>query len=352
MFPCLATDAQTVSVTDNAFRAAADLPGFQKVLSETSFDKQSRLDGVEDGHLFSDVGFEQYKHRLYSFGEFGNISVTIVTLMDFRAAYSVLTMKSPEGIQDGPPGDAFSADTQGVSFYHGRLWVRITSRRAPPDLMQRMALGVSRRLGPPGQKPPALVDRFPKAGYIASTLKYFPGLKSFESYSGPAAFKALHLNFDAEIAQAGYALDNQNATLTLLNFPTPEIGEVYFGEYSANPSNGTQKDRTYVKRAGPVVALLTGEVDPAAADRILGSVHHSYAIRWIFEKSKKSITWGVPVRILHTVAKSILFVVLLALIAVFAGAGMAWWRYSKNRRGSKNGPDGIEPTDSTHLRLR
>lgn len=352
MFPCLAAGAQPMSVADNALHAAADLPEFQKIISETYFDEPSRLDEVEDGLLFSDVGFEQYRHRMYSFGEFGNISIAIVTLMDFRAAYSVLTLKSSEGIQDGPPGDAFAVNAQSVSFIHGRFWVRIVGRRAPPDLMKRLAMAVSSRLGPPGQKPPALVDRFPKTGFIASTLKYFPGLKSFESYSGSAAFRALHLNFDAEIAQAMYALNSQNATLTLLNFPTPEIGEVYFNEFSANPANGKKTDRIYVKRAGPVVALLTGQLDPAAADKILGSVHHSYAIRWIFEKPKKSVAWGVPVRILHTVVNSILFVVLLALIAVFAGASIAWWRFSKNRRLSKNRPDGIKPTDSTHLRLR
>jgi hypothetical protein len=182
-------------------------------------------------------------------------------------------------------------------------------------------------------------------------LKYFPGLKSFESYSGSQAFNSLKLNFDAEIAQARYALDNQIATLTVLNFPTPEVGEEYFANFSASSFPEKDRDKIYLKRAGPIVAILKGRMDPGSADKVLRSISHSYAVRWIFEKPKKThVAWGVPVRILHTVVNSLFFVILLCILAILAGAGAAWFRFVRRRR--SNAPDGHGQTDYTRMRLR
>jgi hypothetical protein len=353
LLACSVAIAQPAPASAGPFPAVADFSELQKILSEISFDEPSRLSGIEDGPLFRDVGFERYSQRTYSAGKAGDISVAVITLMDFRAAYSLLTLRGGSGIQNGPPGDAFAGDTTSVSFFQGRQWVRIVGRRAPADLLKRLALAVSNRLGPRNQKPPSLINHLPRTGYDASSIKYFPGLKSFEACSDAPVFKAFHLNFDAEITQGRYAVDSQTGTLTLLNFPTPEVGEEYFREFSTLRSNEKRNDRTYLKRAGPLVAILTGQIGTAAADRILGSISHSYAIRWIFEKpKKKGVTWGIPVRILHTVVKSILFVVLLFAVSGVAGAGIAFLRYAKRRRGAKDSRDGLGQTNSTRLRLR
>jgi hypothetical protein len=353
LLACSLAEAQAAGPSDGPFPALAEFSEFRAIVSEQSFEEPARLAKVEDGRLISDVGFEKFARRVYSTGESGEVSITIVTLMDFRAAYSLLTMRSSSTLREGPPGDAFASDPAGMTFCQGRYWVRITGRSAPKDLLQRLAESISKRLGSRDSKPPSLIKRLPGTGYDASSLKYFPGLKSFESYSGTRAFQSFHLNFDAEIAQARYALDGQSGTLTLLYFPTPEVGEEYFADLSAAAPGGVPTDKTYLKRAGPLVAILKGNMDPAAADRILGPVSHSYAIRWIYEKpKKKGITWGVPVRILHTVVNSILFVVVLCIVAILAGAGTALGRFLMRRRASRNTRDGLGPNDSARLRLR
>jgi hypothetical protein len=350
---CSIAAAQAGPASISPFPAPLEFPELQKILVEESLDQPARLARIEDGRLISDVGFEKYARRIYSAGKSGEISVAVVTLMDFRAAYSLLTLRSSSNIQEGPPGDAFAADSTSIKFFQGRHWVRIDGRNASEDLLKRLAISVSNQLGARGQKPPPLVKHLPRTGYDASSLRYFPGLKSFESYSGSQAFKSLHLDSDAEIAQARYLLDGQTGVLTLFNFPTPEVGEQYFADFSASSSGENEKDKAYLKRAGPLVAILSGRMGPGSADKILGSISYSYAIRWIYEKpKKKGITWGIPVRILHTVVKSLFFVILLCVMAIIAGAGFAFLRYVLRRRSSKNAPDWLGQTDSTRLRLR
>jgi hypothetical protein len=269
--------------------------------------------------------------------------------MDFRASYSLLTLRGTSNIREGPPGDAFSQSSSSIRFFQARYWVRIDGRNTSEDLLRRVAVSVSNRLGPRGQKPPSLTTHLPATGYDSSSLKYFPGLTSFESYSGSQAFNSLKLNFDAEIAQARYVLDTQIGILTLLNFPTPEVGEEYFANFSASSLPEKDRDKIYLKRAGPIVAILKGRMDPGSADKILHSISHSYAVRWIFEKPKKArVLWGVPVRILHTVVNSLFFVILLCVLAILAGAGAALFLYVRKRRSNES--DGQAHTNRLRLR--
>ena len=337
------------SAVNDHFPAVSEFPELQKVLLEISFDEPARLAGIEDGQLISAVGFEKYAQRIYSVGKSGEVSIAVITLMDFRASYSLLTLRGTSNIREGPPGDAFSQSSSSIRFFQARYWVRIDGRNTSEDMLRRVAVSVSNRIGPRGQKPPSLTTHLPATGYDASSLKYFPGLKSFESYSGSQAFNSLKLNFDAEIAQARYVLDTQIGILTLLNFPTPEVGEEYFANFSASSFPEKDRDKIYLKRAGPIVAILKGRMDPESADKILHSISHSYAVRWIFEKPKKArVLWGVPVRILHTVVNSLFFVILLCVLAILAGAGAALFLYVRKRRSNESDDQG----QTNRLRLR
>ena len=339
----------TVSAVNDPFPAISEFPELQKVLLDKSFDEPSRLTGIADGRLISAVGFEKYAQRIYSVGKSGEVSVAVITLMDFRASYSLLTLCGASKLREGPPGDAFSQSSSSIRFFQASYWVRIDGRNASEDLLRRVAVSISNRLGPRGQKPPSLTIHLPATGYDASSLRYFPGLKSFESYSGSQAFSSLKLNLDAEIVQARYVLDTQIGILTLLNFPTPEVSEDYFADFSASPFPEKDGDKIYLKRAGPLVAILKGRMDPGSADKILHSISHSYSVRWIFEKPKKArVLWGVPVRILHTVVNSILFVILLCVLAILAGAGAALFRFVRKRR--LNDQDGQGQTNRLRLR--
>lgn len=348
-----AAPAQSDRSPENPFPSVVEFPELRGIVAEKAFNEPTHLSSVEDGRLISDVGFQKYAMRVYSTREAGDITVTVVTLMDFRAAYSLLTLRSSSSLSEGPPGDAFASGSSGIMFCQGRHWVRIAGPDSARSLLPLIADTVSQRLGSREKTPPSMIQRLPRIGYDASSLKYFPGLKSFESYSGARDFQSYRLNFDAEIAQARYSVDGQSGALTLLYFPTPEVGEEYFSELSATAPGRSRSGSTYIKRAGPLVGILRGNISPAAADKILGEINHSYTIRWIYEKpANKGIAWGIPVRILHTVAKSAFFVIFLCIVAIIAGAGGGVGFYMLQRRASRNAPEGIGSKDSKRLRLR
>jgi hypothetical protein len=344
--------AQSEAGSKGFFPADREFPELQNLISEESFENADRLSNIEDGRLFEKVGFDRYARRQYALKDSGVLTIEAVTLIDFRAAYSLLTLLRSAGLRDGPPGDLFTASTEGILFAQGRHWVRIQGKGAPDDLVKRIAISISNRIGPRKSTPPSLVSHFPKPGYDASSLKYFPSMSAFEFYDGKEA-GSLHINSDAEIAQAGYFADNQPGFLFLLKFPTVQVAEEYFADLAGLISVPKDGNKIYAKRAGPIVAILKGPQNPESAEGVLGSLRYSYSVQWIFEKrNKTTIIWGVPVGILGTVVKSLFFVALLCVISVIAGACFAVIRFAIRNHFTKNAPDQPEQADILRLRLR
>jgi hypothetical protein len=343
--------AQVELVSGNYFPAELEFQELQKITLEESFVNPEHLSKVEDGRLFSDVGFEKYAKRVYSTGDSAAMSIEVVTLLDSRAAYSTLTLLRKSNLQDGPPGDFFVKSSHGLQFSQGRLWVRIQGDGASEDLVRRLAISVSNRIGPQQSKAPALVAHMPKSDYDSSTLRYYPGTKAFEDYSGIVGGTTLRVNSDMEIAQARYSKDNLTGTLSLLSFPTAEVAEEYFSELTVQEPSPKAGNKTYLKRAGPIVAILEGSFDPGTADKILSPIQFSYSIRWVYEKNQPKMIWGIPGSILSTVVKSLFFVLILGGLSIIVGIGIALFRFRLRRR-SVSSPDHPDKNEMTRLKMR
>lgn len=294
--------------------------------SATNTAALSKADGSK---LLIEVGFEKYAKQAYSADDSGTLSIEIVTLKDARASYSILTLLRGSEIFAGPPGNAYSMIAGEMLFAHGNRWVRLRGYNISQDLLRRAAMSVSNRMGPTTASSPSLIRHFPKLGFDGSSVRYFLGPQSLKEHSLSLS-GALRMKFlsDMEIAQAHYALDNKSGLLSLISFPTSQMAEDYF-ESVAGLSLGSPAPggRVYVKKAGPLLALMEGSFDPATADSILSEIQFAYSIKWIYDRnSRPDIVFGVPVRILGTVVRSLVFVALLALASIMVGTGFAFLR--------------------------
>jgi hypothetical protein len=348
LMPSAAAIAREGMPSEKAFPADTEFPELHKS-SNVLFEDPAGLSKLDDGRSFEGVGFERYAKRTYAISGSGSLSIEIVSLMDFRAAYSLLTLLRNSNMQAGPPGDFFTMAADGIRFAKRREWVRIQASGVQEDLLKRIAISISNRLGQDGHSLPSLVSHLPKLGYDPSSLRYFPGLKSFEAYSRKTGGALFKLNTDMEIAQARYSLENGSGNLFLLNFPTTQVAEECFEELTNSKSVEKNYGATYARRIGPMVALLEGGFEPGSADKILSSIKHSYSISWL-KGNKPATVWGVPAAILGTVVKSFIFVVLLCVVSIVAGAGFAFFRFYLRAHAAHNILD--RQSEITQLRLQ
>jgi hypothetical protein len=360
LLPAAIATAQVEAIPNNCFPSGQEFAEL-RITSKIAFKDTDRLLKLNDGRLIEDVGFEKYERRSYSAGKSSSVSIEVVSLRDSSAAYSLLTLLRESPLQNGPPGDAFVITTDGVRFAKNREWVRIQAAGIETDLLRRIAISISNNIEHDRRSVPSLVSNLPKLGYDASTLRYFPGLKSFETYSGKAAKAYQKLDMDMEIAQARYSLESRTGELSLLRFPTSEIAEKCFAELTGSKQAEKSSNSIYAKRVEHLVAFLDGDFDPGAAEKILGSIQYSYSVRWLYDdkpaknskpvtKGKPAIVWGIPSAILKTVVYSLLFVILLAAVSLLAGAAFAFVRFRLRKRSSQNILD--RQSEITRLRLQ
>jgi hypothetical protein len=321
--------AQVQFVPDEYFPADMEFRELRSATPTNVTTDGAALSKMEAGKLISEVGFERLARKAYAVDNSGSLTIEIFTLKDARAAYSVLTLLRGAQMLEGPPGNAYSLAAGKLLFAHGSRWVRIQGRNIPPELLRRVATSVSNRMGPTTSTTPSLIRHFPRLGFDASSVRYFLEPQSFEENSLSLS-GALGLKFfsDMEIAQAQYALDNKSGILSLISFPTSQMAEDYFESATGLPIGpAPPSGRVYIKKAGPLLAVLEGSFDPGAADNILSALQFAYSIKWIYDRNNRSdVAFGVPIRVLGTVVFSLLFVALLGMASIVVGIGLAFLR--------------------------
>ena len=317
------------------------------------FEDTAGLAKVTNGKLVSDVGFVRYERADYS-GE-SPLSIEIFTLLDSLAAYSLLTLLRENQVQPGPPGDAFTVGNDGIMFARGRFFIRIPGKGAPKELLEKTAEAISAKTErvSSGSRP-GLLDYFPADGYDAATLRYFPSLDAYKTWTGGKAPEYIDTTYDMEIATARYFTGNRSGTASLLKFPTPELAEEYYDELAASVSAIPAGISIYARRAGPLVACLEGNYDPASAYTLLSGVNYRYFLHWIDDDGNSGkIVWGIPGVILQTVVHSIIFSLVVGAAAMLIGLAIGVGRFTLRQYKEKRNPKSAEESSGlTWLKLK
>jgi hypothetical protein len=338
--------AQTQFVSGDFFPADLEFKEIKAVQADRLLKDPAELARLEYGPVLLEAGLKRYAERRYALVDSSSMTISIHTLGDARSAYSVLTMLARSRVQAGPPGDFSASEPSTLLFTAGNNYVRIQSTDAG-NLAKRVATSITNRIGNPASKAPSLIRHIPQESCDPSSIRYFLGPRAIESFGTPIGGAALTIPADVEVTQAHCTVQDQAGTFTLLSFPTIPMAEEYFDSSALYDRRAGPNAHLYTRHTGPLVAILEGNFAPDTADKTLGSLKFSYSIKWIYEKNKPSRTiWGVPVKILGTVVRSLLFTALLCVLSLVAGVMLAGARLYARRRWKR-----VEEHDS-YIRLK
>ncbi len=351
LIAAVSANAQITFVTDDYFPADLEFGELRNVTNEKNTSDPLQLQDIQNSQLISDVGFKSYSQREYAVGEQGFLSVEIVTLIDYRAAYSLLSLLRKSPMQQDLLGDASSIDSGEILFCHGRRWVRILGRNVSDDLLRRVATSISNRMGPPVKKLPSLISYLPESGLQAESLQYFPSKGTFETFHSSARSWGDLTNYEMEIAEALYDPGNHSGQLSLLKFPTSEMAEAFFSYVSSSFAPANDKE-VFIKLNGPLLSILEGSFSSHAARAFLDTIRYGYSVQWIRDKQAQyTVVWGIPVHILNTTVWSFFLVLTLCVFSIFVGGFVAGVRLLIRYFFPQNPFDDPERTEITRLKL-
>jgi hypothetical protein len=326
--------SQIELIGQDPFPAAMEFKEISAIQAERSLKSPAELAKLEQGTVLIDTGLKRYAERLYTLSVPGSLAVEIMTFSDPREAYSALTLMARTAISSGPPGDFLAQQDDALLYSAGPCLIRLRAQ-ANQELARRVALSIANRIGRKAPGLPPLVRHLPLANCDPASIRYFAAAQALAAVGTPVASVPLKMPAEIESVQARYSSQAGSGTITLLSFPTAQSADAFYNS-GALYSSGPQTGSLFTRQTGPLIGILEGNFLPEDADKLLSSIKFEYSIKWIFDKNKNQgrIVWGVPVRILGTVVRSLIFTALLCLASILVGASMAAGRmYMRKRLG-------------------
>jgi hypothetical protein len=249
----------------------------------------------------------------------------------------------------------------GAASYHDRVlfWVGnvvVDSQFSHVSAMtgselRELAAGIPIPAGNKSLAPPILAS-LPQKNMDGQSTHYALGPAGYLGPAGAAnpegVLPAGLVGFDrgAETATAGYKLQSGPATLTIINYPTPQMAEAQAKTIAAYLKGGNSPQHPFtkplqesnptaleVRRSGPLVAIVSGDPIADEAHKLLESVH--------YEADISSIP-GAPNHEVQNFAKLILGIIVLVVVmfaaalvvAIFLGGGRAAFRVMRGKPAS------------------
>jgi len=227
--------------------------------------------------VLKEFGFTDLESASYSKGD-RKLTVRAARFQDATGAYGAYTLYSQPGMQTEEIGRHGESAGDRVLFMQANIVVE-----AKFDQVNAMSAAEMRELAgelaePAGNlaQPPGLPHWLPEPFFIQHSVKYAVGPKSYEQIGAPFPSSAIDFSKSPEILTALYKSDEGEARLTLISYPTPQIAGIQLRAIEQNRASlaAYGAGDFQIKRTGPLLAVVSGEVSPSEAKSLLASVNY------------------------------------------------------------------------------
>jgi hypothetical protein len=190
---------------------------------------------------------------------------------------------------------------------------------------------------------PPILANLPQAKLDGQTTHYAEGPAGYAGSGG--ALPAVLVDFDkgAETVTANYSLVSGVATLTIIDYPTPQIAEAQESAIRAYLKAGSQAQPPWpkpltdsdpasleVRHSGPLVVVVSGDAVPDDSHRLLETVHFDASLTAVPQPTDSDV--AVTGKLLMGIALlSIIGAAAAIVLGGFLGGGRALYRLARGR---------------------
>lgn len=206
---------------------------------------------------------------------------------------------------------------------------------------------------------PAGLALLPGKGLEGLSPRYVLGPAAYTGSGGVLPANMVGFDTDAEVITANYSLTSGPATLTLIEYPTPQMATaaetrirayIQSGGKGQTPFTQPLKDSDQasleVRRTGPIVALVSGDAVPDDSHALIQSVHYSSDLTKMPMPGISDVS-KVASLVANVIVFSIIGAVAAILLALMLGGGRALWRIARGKPASS-----VYDAEFIHLDLR
>jgi hypothetical protein len=278
------------------------------------------------------------------------LSVRALRFHDASGAYGAYTFYRQNGWPKEEIGAGATSNHNRVLFWVGNAMVDANfSRIGPMSGAELRELAGLLPVPDGGQAlPPPILSNLPKASLDGQTTHYALGPASYAGSGGVLPPELVGFDRGAEAVTATYSMRSGPATLTIIDYPTPQMAaaqetriRAYLKAGSPKPGDtalapwpkplmDSDQASLEVRRSGPLVAIVSGDAVPDESHKLLATVHFEADLTSIPQPAESEVAktgmllMGIVVLVIVGFSAAI-------LLAFFLGGLRALYRIARGR---------------------
>jgi len=243
--------------------------------------------------LLQEYGFTDFESATYARDQ-RRIEVRGARFRDTSGAYGAFTFyRDPRMLSENIGNQAGAADRH-VLFYRGNVLVNVMLDKVTvmsAAQLRELAAALPRSSGADASSPPLLPAYLPQDTFVPHSTRYVVGPVGLAAVAAPLPASLVDFSFSPEVVLGRYRTRSGEAAMLLVSYPTPQIATQRFDSIrlkaaQATAAHGSYAMKTeiqagmYVKRSGPMVALVTAPASEKEALALLAAVNYDPEITW------------------------------------------------------------------------
>jgi hypothetical protein len=263
---------------------------------------------------------------------------------DASGAFGAYSFYRQNGWPKEQIGTGATSNHNRVLFWLGNTVVDASFSRIGPMSGSELRELASQIPVPDGAKAlaPPILSNLPHESLEGQTTHYAVGPAG---YSGAGVLPTDLVGFDrgAETVTANYSLRSGEATLTIIDYPTPQMAIAQEARIRAYIKAGKQAQPAWpkaltdsdlasleVRRSGPLVALVSGDAIPDESHKLLALVHFEAELMSVPQSTESEV--GKTAKLLVSIiAFCVIGSIAAVLLAIFLGGGRALYRIARGK---------------------
>ncbi len=230
--------------------------------------------------VLQEYGFADAETVTYTRADGRKLTVKAARFNDATGAYGAFTFYRQPAMGTERIGTKAASTNQRVLFFRDNVLVD-----ANFDRLTEMSAAELRELA--GMLPaakasaanlPSLPGYLPKSGAVENSAKYILGPQALVAQKGPLIPEQVDFSHDPEILIQDYSSKSGPLTLTLIQYPTPQIAVERLRALQS--AEQAAPNSLLVRRSGPLVDVVTGAVGSSEAHALLNSVNYDAEVTW------------------------------------------------------------------------
>jgi len=248
---------------------------------------------------FTDAELGDYKRS----GE--TLSLRALRFHDASGAYGAYTFYRQSGWPKEEIGTGATSNGNRVLFWVGNTVVDANFSHISPMSGSELRELASQIPVPEGSRAlaPPILANLPQASLDGQTTHYALGPAGYAGSGGVLPPDLVGFDRGAEAVTATYSLRSGPATLTIIDYPTPQMATAQETRIRAYIKAGSQAQPAWpkplmdsdlasleVRRSGPLVALVSGDAIPDESHKLLATVHFESQLMSIPQPTESEVT--------------------------------------------------------------